>query len=48
MEDDATPHSTYQVSHEEDDVLTAEALDSLVQAGAEDALVLQQFENEFE
>jgi hypothetical protein len=29
-------------------VLTAEALDSLVQAGDEDALVVQQFESEFE
>eukprot|EP00435_Cladocopium_sp_Y103_P010196 s1651_g2.t1 len=47
-DDENVPFSTYHAAVEEDDALSAEALDSLVQAGDEDAMVVQQFESEFE
>eukprot|EP00435_Cladocopium_sp_Y103_P023238 s1363_g5.t1 len=47
-DDDAVPHSTYHVSVDEEDVLNAEVVDSLAVAGDEDALMVQQFERDFE
>ena len=46
--DETMPQSTYHVSVDEDEALTAETIESLVQAGDEDAMVVQQFERDFE
>ena len=46
--DEIMTQSTYHVSVDEDEALTAETIESLVQAGDEDAMVVQQFERDFE
>ena len=47
-DDETVPHSTYHAAVEEDDVLTAETVESLAQAGDEDAMYVQQFEQDLE
>eukprot|EP00435_Cladocopium_sp_Y103_P069789 s1190_g34.t1 len=47
-EEDSTVQSTFHAAAEEEDVLTAEALESLVQSGDEDAMYVMQFEKDFE
>eukprot|EP00435_Cladocopium_sp_Y103_P074396 s151_g48.t1 len=46
QDDDAVSQSTYHVTTDDEDALTAEAIESLVQAGDEDALYVQQFEKD--
>eukprot|EP00435_Cladocopium_sp_Y103_P011835 s4451_g3.t1 len=46
--EDPPLQSTYQVVTEEEDALTAEAIDVMAQAGDEDALLVQQFERDLE
>ena len=40
--------STYQVTVEDEDAFTAEVADMLAQSGDDDALMVQQFERDFE
>ena len=42
------PQSTFHVSAEEDEALTAETVDYLAGQGDEDALLVQQFERDLE
>ena len=47
-DEDSMPQSTVHVSTEEEDALSAELVDSLASAGDEDAMMVQQFERDFE
>eukprot|EP00435_Cladocopium_sp_Y103_P017775 s1076_g4.t1 len=47
-DDEISVQSTYQAAVEEEDVLTTEAIDLMAQSGDEDAMMVQQFEKDFE
>ena len=48
VEDETTVNYAYYTQIEDDDALSAETLDSLAHGGDEDALLIQQFEKDFE
>eukprot|EP00435_Cladocopium_sp_Y103_P065523 s232_g27.t1 len=48
QDDEISVQSTYQATVDEEDALTTEVIEQLAQAGDDDALVVQQFEKDFE
>ena len=48
VEDEGSMHSTYHALAEEEDTFSSEAINALAQAGDEDAMMIQQFERDFE
>eukprot|EP00435_Cladocopium_sp_Y103_P015009 s850_g3.t1 len=48
LDDDSNMNNAYYVHTEEEDALSAENLEYLAQGGGEDALLIQQFEKDFE